>query len=266
MKIDCGIVQDLIPSYVDGVCSASSKECVEEHIAECTECRTFLEECRTVEFSAKNMEEKQLDGLRKVKAKIKLQTLVGYGLLLVVILSGACLFTTNFGLIGPCWYYGLFAIALVATFSVTMQGKQRAEDGKKKKVLATVSVAAIIYELGWCGFIMISTVKGRIPLGLEQNEVGPFLHIQSGIAMAVEMAVFGYTMVCYITKNAAYHGVLFVSLTGIFLILAHTAWMGRLSELETATRNFTEITAVLLGIGAVSGLVLWGVERLSRKK
>lgn len=38
----CGIVCDLLPLYVDGVCSEDSRELIEEHIAECSECREML--------------------------------------------------------------------------------------------------------------------------------------------------------------------------------------------------------------------------------
>lgn len=54
---------------------------------------------------------------------------------------------------------------------------------------------------------------------------------------------------------------LLVNLTGIFLILAHTSLLGSLSDFETYLRNFSEITAVMIGISAVSGLVMWGLER-----
>ena len=31
-KMNCDIIKDLIPSYIDGICSGASKNCVEEHI------------------------------------------------------------------------------------------------------------------------------------------------------------------------------------------------------------------------------------------
>ena len=43
MKINCEIIQDLIPSYVEEICSKSSKKCVEEHIADCKECNQLVE-------------------------------------------------------------------------------------------------------------------------------------------------------------------------------------------------------------------------------
>lgn len=37
-KTDCSVVKDLLPLYIDDVCSAESKELVEEHLKQCKEC------------------------------------------------------------------------------------------------------------------------------------------------------------------------------------------------------------------------------------
>ncbi len=37
-KTDCSMVKDLLPLYIDDVCSAESKEIVEEHLKQCKEC------------------------------------------------------------------------------------------------------------------------------------------------------------------------------------------------------------------------------------
>ena len=33
MKYSCNMIQDLIPLYIDGVCSEESKEAVEQHLS-----------------------------------------------------------------------------------------------------------------------------------------------------------------------------------------------------------------------------------------
>lgn len=265
MKIDCGIVQDLIPSYVDGLCSESSRQCVEEHTKDCEECRAFLEGCRTVELSGTVLEEQQLDGLRKVKKKLKLQNMFSYGLVLLVIVFAMYFFTTNIGAIGVRWYYGLYGVALAATFVVTMRGNVNVKYEKVEKVMTGLSLAAIAYALFWYCFMMGATVNGNVPLGLELGQVGPFLHGHTGIALAVEIAVFAYTMVRYMKWDIVCRGTLLISLTGLFFVLAQTTLLGRLSTLEAHMKNFAEAAVVILGAGAVCGLVLWGVER-SRKR
>ena len=42
MKYDCEIIQDLLPLYLDDVCSIKSKEIIEAHIAECPKCKELL--------------------------------------------------------------------------------------------------------------------------------------------------------------------------------------------------------------------------------
>ena len=39
MKITCDVIQDLMPSYIDGILSEDSRALVEEHMGTCQECR-----------------------------------------------------------------------------------------------------------------------------------------------------------------------------------------------------------------------------------
>ena len=44
MKIDCQIIQDLFPLYLDDVCSQASRLAVEQHLEECESCRSVLQD------------------------------------------------------------------------------------------------------------------------------------------------------------------------------------------------------------------------------
>lgn len=46
MKMNCEIVEDLLPLYVDDVCSDQSKVAVEDHLQECDRCRKLIETLR----------------------------------------------------------------------------------------------------------------------------------------------------------------------------------------------------------------------------
>lgn len=43
MKVTCEIIQDLLPLYEEGICSSSSKEAIEKHLAECKGCKLLKE-------------------------------------------------------------------------------------------------------------------------------------------------------------------------------------------------------------------------------
>ena len=43
MKYPCNVIRDLLPLYVDEVCSAESRKMIEEHLKECSECKAYME-------------------------------------------------------------------------------------------------------------------------------------------------------------------------------------------------------------------------------
>ncbi|MBQ8028037.1 MAG: zf-HC2 domain-containing protein, partial [Clostridia bacterium] len=44
--MNCNIVKDLIPLYIDGCCSEESERVVEEHLEDCSECKKLFEEMK----------------------------------------------------------------------------------------------------------------------------------------------------------------------------------------------------------------------------
>lgn len=45
--MNCNIVKDLLPLYIDGCCSEESKNVVEEHMKACDECKKLFEDMKT---------------------------------------------------------------------------------------------------------------------------------------------------------------------------------------------------------------------------
>ena len=43
-KINCNVIGDLLPLYVDGAVSEDTKKLVEEHLAECADCKKAAED------------------------------------------------------------------------------------------------------------------------------------------------------------------------------------------------------------------------------
>lgn len=72
MKISCKIIEDLLPLYVDQVASCESRELVEAHVQECTQCRKLLEEMQRENafvLSEINDEKRVLKKIRRVIRK-----------------------------------------------------------------------------------------------------------------------------------------------------------------------------------------------------
>ncbi len=68
MEKTCEIIKDLLPLYIDGVCSEDSKNAVEEHIKTCEDCKRELEDYRG-EISAVERQEEEV--IKKISSRWK---------------------------------------------------------------------------------------------------------------------------------------------------------------------------------------------------
>ncbi|MDO4922996.1 MAG: zf-HC2 domain-containing protein [Peptococcaceae bacterium] len=85
-KLPCDVVQDLLPLYVDGVCSADSRQLVDAHLAECDDCRRVLADLQESETEAAF----HADAKAVIRAHNKHQskTALALGVLISVFLTG----------------------------------------------------------------------------------------------------------------------------------------------------------------------------------
>ena len=73
MKYKCEMIRDLLPLYIDEVCSDESRKIVEDHIKECPECASLTDSMRNDEAvnGAEDYESAQVRSLRNVRKKQK---------------------------------------------------------------------------------------------------------------------------------------------------------------------------------------------------
>lgn len=260
--MNCDIIRDLIPSYVEDICSKSSKECVEEHIAGCEKCRDLVQLYKENDFSMNSLEKKQLDGWKKVKNKVKIQNVFSYGLLLGLIVFGIYTYEINHNPLPPMVYYVLFAVSMIATNILTMNQQVTGYLCKRDKALTVISVVSIVYGILMYCFVMISVLNDKIPFGMDASDVGLFLHTQIGIVLVIQMIIFGYVIYRSIKENIACNWILNINLAGMFLILIHTTLLRSLSDATTYIHKVTEVTLIIVVIGVIGT----GVQYIMTKR
>ena len=52
MKLNCKVIQDLLPLYVDKICSDESRELVDEHLEQCNNCSVLLQKMISTEIES----------------------------------------------------------------------------------------------------------------------------------------------------------------------------------------------------------------------
>lgn len=79
MSYPCGIIRDLLPLYIDGLCNEESQQAVAEHLQECEKCRAYYESMQATDDFVKvehnNSEDMRMaNSLKKVKLKMNKKT------------------------------------------------------------------------------------------------------------------------------------------------------------------------------------------------
>ena len=90
---ECDIIKDLVPSYVDEICSEASKLWIEEHLQECEQCRATAELMKNTEISAKRLEQEGFDAAKKIVRQNQRRSILGLSvcfLLLVLMVYRLC--------------------------------------------------------------------------------------------------------------------------------------------------------------------------------
>lgn len=147
MKLNCNVIRDLLPLYLDQICSDESKELVDEHLASCRDCSVLLQQMRSTEIETDLKSETKnviLNQARFFKRKSAVAGAVIAGIFMIPILvclivnlaSGAALdwffivlaslITAASLIIVPLimpenkllWTFGTFTVSLLLLFGV----------------------------------------------------------------------------------------------------------------------------------------------------
>ncbi|WP_135557042.1 zf-HC2 domain-containing protein [Paenibacillus cymbidii] len=68
-KLDCNVVQDLLPSYIEGLTSDLTTSAIEEHLSSCSNCKKELATMTNEVQPVDKATEKQINFLKKIKRR-----------------------------------------------------------------------------------------------------------------------------------------------------------------------------------------------------
>lgn len=109
MKIMCDIIKDLMPSYIDDICSEDSKKIIEEHINTCSYCSELLKNMKQpVDYGNELTGELAENPLKKIKKKHRNHMMI------TILLSFVCMgimisIIQNVGFIHDIFFYQEFS-------------------------------------------------------------------------------------------------------------------------------------------------------------
>lgn len=265
MKMKCSVIQDLLPSYVDNICSEDTKELVDEHVAECAQCKEKLEQMKNTEIVAGKASKKQVDYLKKIHSTFTHKE--GVGKTMLVLLVGTAyvgLFTGGGGLLD----YNLIPSVVFSVLSfcaALLAGNYRYSGGKAAVVEIGISSAVFAFVVAFFACLVFSVVEYSqnyvnhiqfLLIEMEPMEVGPFCVAVYKIAALIVVAILlrntlGKRKNGYATT---------LNVTALSYIVYANDWLYHMDDAETSIRAMKELTISQIILAAV-GILTYALLR-----
>lgn len=189
-KLNCSIIKDLIPSYLDGICSEDSREAVEEHLASCEPCRAHAKSLERLQLIPGRSHEGELDFMKLVKRYYARKNALGAALLFVLSVMILPVIATLHPNRENIFYHILFTVLAIGTYLLLSNYQKKSQNLWPGIVSLAASIFGVLYAVSLAAILYhcIQTDSGI--WGLALNEMGPVLNRQFILAAILELSAF----------------------------------------------------------------------------
>ena len=97
MKINCDVVKDLLPQYAEGTLEKDTEKLVKEHLDECEECRSYLDEIIKINEELDRGEVPAAPAMDDIGALTKIKKRLAHRRLVTVLITIAAVFVVLIG-------------------------------------------------------------------------------------------------------------------------------------------------------------------------
>ncbi len=244
MKITCDIIKDLIPSYVDDICSEDSKKLINEHIKECESCKEYYKAMKETELMDETIDYEQVSYLKKIQHSFISSALIPILFFAVVTVAR-----------GNMSYRGsyIFTVAFIVVGLISQYKSNNAE--KQSLRLWILTLVPIFYCTVFFAMLISTVINGTSFLGISPEKFGPLMDIQLIAAMAIEMLIFCVIHFQSATKETTSTANLIFSAVGAGILLGWDALLHDMSTMEDMIWMLFEIVGVSIAIGIFSMVI-----------
>lgn len=268
-KIKCDIIQDLIPSYVDGICSEATRECVEEHMKSCEECRKMAALCRENEFSGERMEQKELNGLKKIRQIIKYKGIACSGLVVFILgyMEINILGCLDMGYLSRSYFPVMCIVSICLVLLSGMGFKGKMASGWLEVISGGVSVAIALAVILLNLYFIEQLQSGAEHIwGMELFRTGPFLTRLMGMAHLMLIGIFLYHLIGIIRQDKNGNWLMCLDVTGCYIVAVCNNILSNMVVPWTLMQILVKEIGVVAAIGLLGTVVSVLIGKVSRKK
>lgn len=264
-EINCDIIQDLIPLYLDEVCTEATSLCVQEHLENCSSCRRLAALCKDNSLSGSKLEQKSLDGLKKIKKRLNYQYFIYCLIIALLTFSAYCAFINTAFLSRPA-HLALFTICILMTLLIGTNYKDAKSPGRAEYILGLVSFSATVYIILMLLYFTRNISVGLIPFGLVPEQCGPFLVSQFIITFIIQFATFIYYFIRTVKYSVRCSWLLCLNITGISLAQQYAFCLHSMDTIENFQKILSRYTLLTVIIGLIGIIICLPITKYLPKK
>lgn len=260
-EINCNIIRDLLPSYVDYICSEDSRHLIEEHICGCKQCRTQLEMLKSIEFIDEQGEQKRISYLKKIKRHYD-KGMISLVFLTLMVIGGFQFMVYNYARVGSTLFYIIFPLMLIAAYCLTPDSPMSDKRWKFSGILVIGSIlvsifmmAYYVYLVSWWNVRIETTKIG--PFGVPLNETGPYLEKRLVFMAVVQLGIFILSNILVFRGYRIHKSIYGLTLTGIWLAAGYICILHNMSTVEELYRRLAAMTVYLIIEGVVCSVAVF---------
>ncbi|MDE7478842.1 MAG: zf-HC2 domain-containing protein [Lachnospiraceae bacterium] len=245
-EINCNIIRDLLPSYVDGICSEDSRLLIEEHVTDCEQCRTRLEMLKDTALTDEQGGKKTIFYLKKVKKGI-----ISFILLTLAIIIGFMFMIHQYGVLENHLFYMIFPLPIIAAYCMMPDSPLLAKHSKISGILIAVSSLLMVYfaVLVYWSIQMIESERALFDIPMD--EAGPFLGGQLILIAVMQIGIFILSNIVLFSGYQIHQCIYGLTLTGLGLAAGYLCILHNMTTVEGFYRLLSKMIGciVLEGIG-----------------
>lgn len=260
-KMNCDIIKDLIPSYMDEICSEATRECVEEHLKSCDKCRQIVSFYGSHTLSGEKTEQQSVEGLKKIKKLLNFRNRSYYFILAAIFFFLFWMYTVKaFSLFSDSILFLLFLVCILATIFYGFQQKGNTPLGIVEYLMGASSLVIDIYfVLAFVYLMGLLAADEKTVFGMPIYLVGPFLEKQILAAFILQGIFFVHNLSEIVNHGKRCGWLLCLNVSGAFLLLRFDHLMYMMDNRETllkVIRNICLSTAIVALLGIAASLIL----------
>lgn len=257
--ISCNVIKDLLPSYLDEVCSGESRELVEEHLKGCASCREFLTKLQEQDAGK---DAPRIAGLKKVRRFMDIQSLIGIFLPLLILLGG--FFGVNRGAGQVAFYYVEMPVMMLLC-AYAMWGGREAGMPSGKEWAAPVLGLAAVCAAAVMRYVMVNRAiawlggEAEPPVPIEK--LGPFIHNVCLLLALLMVVLLAVLVILAKKRNRVFpvsQNLAFLALNMLFTL---DEQLFNMSELEALQAHMAQDSIILVSEFAVVTVLLVVLRR-----